>query len=108
MYYKWTQSGECSIWMEGEEATPMDCSTVGGSKVASSDPNYVSPDAQVSCSPLPETVIVPAGSFSATKCTITSPDGNTATSWVVKDRFMVKLESSSGGRSAGMVLNAYE
>jgi hypothetical protein len=66
----------------------------------------VSSDAQISCSPLEETVVVPAGSFSATKCTVTS-QGHTSNTWVVKDKFMVKMESSSDAGAVSMVLNAY-
>jgi hypothetical protein len=85
----------------------MDCSGTGSSGKASSDPNQVSSDAKVSCSPLEESVTVPAGTFSATKCTVTS-QGTSSNTWIVKGKFMVKMESSSTeGGSVNMVLNAY-
>lgn len=111
IYYKYEKSGKCTMRFDDAQKvegmpSEMDCSSIPGSTEENIDPNYVSSDAQVSCSALPETVTVPAGTFSATKCTITS-EGNTATSWVVKDKFIVKLESGSGQNSVSMVLNAY-
>jgi hypothetical protein len=108
------QTGKCTMRFEGAGAAQMpasmqniDCSSKGGS--TQSDPNQVSSDAKVSCSPLEESVTVPAGTFSATKCTVTSASqGTTATTWVVKDKFMVKMEGgSTAGGSTSMVLNAY-
>lgn len=115
IYYKYDkQNGKCSMRFEGAAAANMpanmqniDCSSKGGQSV--SNPNQVSSDAQVSCSPLEESVTVPAGTFSATKCTVTSASqGTTSTMWVDKGKFMVKMEaSSSQGGSVSMVLNAY-
>jgi hypothetical protein len=82
----------------------IDCSSKGGS--TQSDPNTVASDAKVSCSPIPESVTVPAGTFSATKCTVAS-QGHTSTTWVVKDKFMVKMESTTDAGPMSMVLNAY-
>ncbi len=105
------QTGKCSMRFEGAGASQMpanmqniDCSSKGGS--TQSDPNAVPSDAKVSCSPLPESVTVPAGTFSATKCTITS-QGHTSNTWVVKDKFLVKMESSTDAGAMNMVLNAY-
>jgi len=116
IYYKYDkQTGKCSMRFEGAAAANMpanmqniDCSSKGGQ--SASNPNQVSSDAQVSCSPLEESVTVPAGTFSATKCTVTSASqGTTSTMWVDKGKFMVKMEaSSSQGGSVSMVLNAYE
>ena len=116
IYYKYDkQTGKCSMRFEGAAAANMpanmqniDCSSKGGQ--SASNPNQVSSDAQVSCSPLEESVTVPAGTFSATKCTVTSvSQGTTSTMWVDKGKFMVKMEaSSSQGGSVSMVLNAYE
>jgi hypothetical protein len=115
IYYKYDkQTGKCSMRFEGAAAANMpanmqniDCSSKGGQ--SASNPNQVSSDAQVSCSPLEESVTVPAGTFSATKCTVTSASqGTTSTMWVDKGKFMVKMEaSSSQGGSVSMVLNAY-
>jgi hypothetical protein len=115
IYYKYNkQTGKCSMRFEGAAAANMpanmqniDCSSKGGQ--SASNPNQVSSDAQVSCSPLEESVTVPAGTFSATKCTVTSASqGTTSTMWVDKGKFMVKMEaSSSQGGSVSMVLNAY-
>ena len=113
IYMKYNkQTGKCSMRFEGGAAAQMPasmqniyCSSKGGS--TQSDPNTVSSDAQVSCSPLEELVTVPAGTFSATKCTVTSK-GMTSNTWVVKNKFMVKMEgSSTEGGSVNMVLNAY-
>jgi hypothetical protein len=113
IYYKFDKAGKCSMRFEGAGAANMpasmqniDCSSKGSSTSSQSDPNKVSSDAQVSCSPLPETVIVPAGTFSATKCSVTS-QGVTSSTWVVKDKFMVKMESSTKDGSMSMVLNDY-
>jgi hypothetical protein len=115
IYYKYDkQTGKCSMRFEGAAAANMpasmqniDCSSKSGS--TPSDPNHVSSDAQVSCSPLDESVTVPAGTFSATKCTVTSASqGTTATMWVVKNKFMVKMDAgSTQGGSVSMVLNSY-
>jgi hypothetical protein len=114
IYMKYNrQTGKCTMRFEGAGASQlpagmqeMDCSAKSG-QASTGDPNKVSSDAQVSCSPLEESVTVPAGTFSATKCTVTS-QGITSTTWVVKDRFMVKMEgSSTEGGSTSMVLNAY-
>jgi len=109
MYYKYNkQTGTCTMRFEGAHQvqgmpTEMDCSSSGNT---TSDPNKVSSDAQVTCSPIDEVVIVPAGTFTATKCTVTSK-GGTATTWVVRDKFMVKMQSSSPQGSVEMVLNTY-
>jgi len=114
IYYKYNrQTGKCSMRFEGAGASEMpagmqemDCSAKGTSQ-GSADPNQVSSDAKVDCSLLDETVTVPAGTFSATRCTITTKDA-TVTSWVVKNKFAVKTEvSSPQGGSMSMLLNAY-
>jgi hypothetical protein len=113
IYYKYDRvTGKCTMRFEGPGAAnlpanmqTMDCTANGGTQ-SQSNPNQVSSDAQISCAPLEETVVVPAGTFSATKCTITSKDG-TSTSWVARGRFMVKMESSTSGGSVNMVLNSY-
>ena len=109
IYYKYNkQTGKCTMRFEGAQQVQgmpaeMDCSSSG---TTTSDPNKVSSDAQVTCSPVDEVVIVPAGTFTATKCTVTSKEG-TATTWVVRDKFMVKMQSSSPQGSVEMVLNSY-
>jgi hypothetical protein len=113
IYYKYNrQTGKCTMRFEGAAAANMpasmqniDCSSKGGQSV--SNPNQVSSDAQVSCSPLEESVTVPAGTFSATKCTVTS-HGTTMNTWIKRGQFMVKMEGgSTEGGSVNMVLNAY-
>jgi hypothetical protein len=107
------QTGKCSMRFEGAGASDlpagmqeMDCSAKGG-QASTGDPNKVSSDAKVDCALLEESVTVPAGTFSATKCTVTS-QGMTSNTWIVKNKFMVKMESSSpAGGSTSMVLNAY-
>lgn len=109
IYYKYNkQTGKCTMRFEGAQQVQgmpaeMDCSSSG---TTTGDPNKVSSDAQVTCSPVDELVIVPAGTFTATKCTVTSKDGS-ATTWVVRDKFMVKMQSSSPQGSVEMVLNSY-
>jgi hypothetical protein len=105
-------NGKCSMRFEGGAAANMpanmqniDCSAKGSTSTPN-DPNKVSSDATVTCSPLPEPVTVPAGTFSATKCTVTS-QGHTSTTWIVKDKFMVKMESTTDAGAMNMVLNAY-
>jgi len=109
VYYKYNKlTGKCTMRFEGAQQTQgmpteMDCSSSG---TTTNDPNKVSSDAQISCSPIDESVTVPAGTFTATKCTITSKDGS-ATTWVVRNKFMVKMQSSSSQGSVEMVLNSY-
>jgi hypothetical protein len=113
IYTKYNRvTGKCSMRFEGAAAAnmpagmqEMDCSAKGSSSTPS-DPNKVSSDAKVTCSPIPESVTVPAGTFSATKCTVTT-QGHTSTTWIVKDKFMVKMESSTDAGAMSMVLNAY-
>jgi hypothetical protein len=83
----------------------IDCSSKAGS--VQSNPNSIASDSQVTCSPLPESVTVPAGTFSATKCTVTTK-GSTSTTWVSPGQFMVKMEGTPAeGGSFSMVLNAW-
>lgn len=111
VYMKWNrQTGKCTMRFEGAAAAQMpagvqemDCT----GQATQGDPNQVSSDTTITCSPLDESVTVPAGTFSATKCTVTSKDGTTGTTWVARGRFMVKMEASSGQGTTNMVLNAY-
>jgi hypothetical protein len=114
IYYKYNkQTGKCSMRFEGAGASQMpagmqemDCSGTGASGKTTSDPNKVSSDAKVDCSLIDESVTVPAGTFSATKCTVTS-QGTTSTTWIAKGKFMVKMEANTGDGSMNMVLNSY-
>ncbi len=114
IYYKYNkQTGKCSMRFEGAGASDMpagmqemDCSGAGSSGQTSADPNEVRSDAKVDCSLLDESVTVPAGTFSATKCTVTS-QGTTSTSWIAKGKFLVKTEVNTGEGAMNMVLNAY-
>ena len=114
IYYKYNkQTGKCSMRFEGAGAAgmpagmqEMDCTPTGSSQVSAGDPNEINPDAKVDCSLLDESVTVPAGTFSATKCTVTS-QGMTSTTWIAKGKFMVKMEANTGDGSMNMVLNAY-
>ena len=108
MYIKYDKSGACTMRFEnppqGMPAT-MDCSARGGA-TAQNNPNQVSSDAQISCSG-DESVTVPAGTFTATKCTVTSK-GVSENVWVEKGKFLVKMQGSSPqGGSMSMELNAY-
>ncbi|HSA37913.1 MAG TPA: hypothetical protein P5013_03360 [Methanoregula sp.] len=112
IYMKYDKAGKCSMRFEGAGAADlpsgmqeMDCSAKPGQE-SQSNPNQVSSDAVITCSPLDESVTVPAGTFSATKCTVIS-QGYTSTTWVAKGKFMVKMEGSAEGESTSMVLNAY-
>ncbi len=113
MYMKYNrQTGKCSMRFEGADADmlpagmqEMDCSGAG-STAASGDPNEIRSDAKVDCSILEEPVIVPAGTFSATKCTITSPE-TTSYAWIAKGKFLVKMDASTDEGSMNMVLNSY-
>ena len=112
IYMKYDRTtGKCSMRFEGAAAANMpsnmqniDCSSKGGQ--TASDPNKISSDAKVDCALVPETVTVPAGTFSATKCTVTA-QGHTSTTWVQQGKFMVKMESSTDQGAMNMVLNAY-
>jgi hypothetical protein len=113
IYMKWNkQTGKCSMRFEGAGASDMpasmqdiDCSAKPG-QATQGDPNQVKSDAKVDCSLLEEPVTVPAGTFSATKCTVTS-QGTTSNTWIAKGKFMVKMEANTGEGSMNMVLNAY-
>lgn len=114
IYYKYNkQTGKCSMRFEGAGASEMpagmqemDCSGSGTGGEASADPNQVKSDAKIDCSLLDESVTVPAGTFSATKCTVTS-QGTTSTSWIAKGKFLVKTEIKTDQGTMNMVLNAY-
>jgi len=114
IYYKYNkQTGKCSMRFEGAGASDMpagmqdlDCSGAGSSGKASADPNQVKSDAKVDCALLDESVTVPAGTFSATKCTVTS-QGTTSTSWIAKGKFLVKTEIKTDQGNMNMVLNSY-
>ena len=116
IYYKYDHStGKCSMRFEGGAAANMpanmqniDCSSKGGT--TQNDPNKVNSNAQISCSPIDESVTVPAGTFSATKCTVTSSNNGqtiTSTVWVVKNKFLVKMEANTPQGTMDMVLNQY-
>ncbi|HVN73679.1 MAG TPA: hypothetical protein VMT44_03685 [Methanoregula sp.] len=104
IYMKFEKSGKCTMRFEGAAAAQMpnggtmDCSSTGK---AQSNPNQVASDAQVSCSGT-ESVTVPAGTFDATKCTVTSK-GVSSTMWVVPGKYLAKMESPGGT----LVLNAF-
>jgi hypothetical protein len=115
IYYKYNkQTGKCSMRFEGAGASDMpagmqemDCSGAGKSSgQTSADPNQVKSDAKGDCALLDESVTVPAGTFSATKCTVTS-QGTTSTSWIAKGKFLVKTEIKTDQGNMNMVLNAY-
>jgi hypothetical protein len=114
IYYKYNkQTGKCSMRFEGAGASQMpagmqemDCSGSGSSGQASADPNQVKSDAKIDCALLDESVTVPAGTFSATKCTVTS-QGTTSTTWIAKGKFLVKTEVNTDQGKMNMVLNAY-
>lgn len=116
IYYKYNKAtGKCSMRFEGAgmENMPagmqdMDCSGSGASSgQASADPNEVGSDAKIDCGLLDESVTVPAGTFSATKCTVTTKDGMTSTSWIAKGKFLVKTNVKTDEGNVDMVLNAY-
>lgn len=116
VYYKYNKAtGKCSMRFEGagmenlgSSMQEMHCSGKGSSSgQTSADPNQVSSDAKVDCALLDESVTVPAGTFSATKCTVTTKDGSVATSWVAKGKFLVKTNVKTDNGNVDMVLNAY-
>ncbi len=112
VYMKYNRlTGRCTMRFEGAAAAQippgmqeMDCSARGTTQ---NDPNQVSSDTKVDCSLADETVTVPAGTFSATKCTVTSKDGTVGMVWIARGQFMVRMEAGTGQGSATMVLNAY-
>jgi hypothetical protein len=109
IYIKFDKTaGTCTMRFEGANVpqgmpTTMDCSSSGKSQ---NNPNQITSDAQVTCSPISEQVTVPAGSFSATKCTVVS-QGTTSTTWVVPGKYMVKSESNTAQGPVDLELNAY-
>ena len=114
MYVKYTNTGACTIRFEnppqGAPST-IDCgpgATGFAAAEGQANPNKPHPGTQISCSG-DESVTVPAGTFTATKCTTTSSGGYTSTIWVVKGQFLVKAlgTSTSSGATGEMELNAY-
>jgi len=113
IYFKYDKSGKCSMRFEGAAAASMpasmqniDCSSKGGSSgQTQANPNTVSSDATVNCGG-DESVTVPAGTFTATKCTVTAK-GGTETVWVVKNKFLVKMQANANGQAMEMDLNSY-
>jgi hypothetical protein len=116
MYLKQNkQTGKCSTRFEGAAAANMpaemngkeyDCKGGSSSSSSPSVPDAPPSDAKVDCSLLDESVTVPAGTFSATKCTVTSK-GTTSTSWIAKGKFLVKTEIKTDQGNMNMVLNSY-
>jgi hypothetical protein len=116
MYLKQNkQTGKCSTRFEGAAAANMpaemngreyDCKGGSSSSSSPSVPDAPPSDAKVDCALLDESVTVPAGTFSATKCTVTS-QGTTSTSWIAKGKFLVKTEIKTDQGNMNMVLNAY-
>jgi len=112
VYYKYnSKTGKCSMRFEGAAAAnlpsgmqEMDCSSTG-STGSSSDPNEVDPDVKF-VKVGTEVVTVPAGTFTADKYTATF-EGTTGTYWIVRDKPMIKMESSSSQGSAVIELNAW-
>jgi hypothetical protein len=113
IYFKYDKSGKCSMRFEGAAAANLpagmqniDCSSKASSTQTQANPNQVSSDEQVTCSG-DESVTVPAGTFTATKCTVTTTQGGSETVWVVKNKFLVKMQTTANGQSMEMDLNSY-
>jgi hypothetical protein len=115
VYYKYDKSGKCSMRFEGGAAANLpanmqniDCSAGQSTGTKAADnPNTITSDEKVYCSG-DESVTVPAGTFTATKCTVSTTNGAAETVWVVKNKFLVKVEVSSSGQNAmTMELNQY-
>ena len=116
MYMKQNRkTGICSTRIEGAAAANLPAGMAsrefnckeGSGQGSTSAPDAPPSDAKVTCSPVPEAVSVPAGTFTATKCTVVSK-GMTTSTWIVKDKFVVKTEgSTTEGGSMSMVLNDY-
>jgi hypothetical protein len=111
VYTKFARDGKCTFRMEGGAADKLpanlrggDCSANKGSSGMTSAPNPSgTPTSGLSCSAVEEPVTVPAGIFTATKCT--TPTGGTM--WMVKNKFMVRLQTTSSAGPYEMVLNGY-
>lgn len=107
VYIKFDKTaGTCTMRFEGANVpqgmpTTMDCSST-----AKNNPNQIASDAVVTCSPISEQVTVPAGTFTATKCTVVS-QGTTSTTWTVPGKYLVKDETSTAQGPIDMELNAY-
>ncbi len=112
VYYKYnSKTGKCTMRFEGAAAAnlpsgmqEMDCSSTGSTS-SSQNPNEVNPDVKF-VKVGTEVVTVPAGTFTADKYTATF-EGNTATYWIVRDKPLIKMESSSSQGSVVMVLNSW-
>jgi hypothetical protein len=110
IYYKYNQqTGKCSMRFEGVEKmegmpTEMDCSTTGTAET-SADPNEIDTDVKF-VKVGTEVVTVPAGTFTADKYTATV-EGNTATYWIVRDKPLIKMETTSADGSGIMELNGW-
>ncbi len=111
VYYKYNlKTKKCTMRFEGANVpagmpTEMDCSSTG-STTSSNDPNEVSSDVKF-VRVGTEVVTVPAGTFTADKYTATI-EGNTATYWIVRDKPLIKMETTSSQGSAKMELNAWQ
>jgi len=115
IYLKYDKAGKCSMRFEGPGASNlpanmqnMDCGASSKSSGTSSpsNPNKIGSSAQVTCSG-DESVTVPAGTFTATKCSVSAGSGGSETVWIAKDKFLVKVEGKSGQATFNMDLNAY-
>jgi len=106
-YVKFTKSGTCTIRSTGSAnaGPPGECAGTGIA-TTETDPNQVSSGAEISCSATGEPVTTPAGTFTATECTVTAKQ-KTSTVWVDTGKFVVKKEWTNAGILYGMELNAY-
>ena len=108
MYIKWTRNGVCSIRysnpVQGMPAS-MDCSSQG---VGQGDPNDVNtvPSGTTFTYNGPDSVTVPAGTFTANKYTTTIQDGSTETVWIANGGPVVKMTGSGSAGTVSLELNA--
>lgn len=110
IYIKWDKSGKCTMRFEGGANMPagvpteMDCSAQGG-KQAQTNPNQVSPDVKFAYVG-PESVTVPAGTFTADKYTATI-QGYTSTYWIANGKPLIKMQGGNAQGSSTMELNGW-
>ena len=106
-FVRFEKGGKCTMRSVGgtpQSATPSECAGTGVS-TTETDPNKAGSGAEISCSATDESVTTPAGTFTATKCTVTAKQ-KTSTVWVEKGNFVVKKEWNNAGILWGMELNA--
>jgi hypothetical protein len=110
-YIRFSKNGTCTIRViNGPKQLPATECAGAGVSIDEIDPNVISSNEQSSCSTTGASMTVPAGTFTATQCTVTGK--HVFTEWVVPGKFVIRKEwpvatDYVSGVVSGMELDAY-